>query len=279
MSSSTCRSTSMRRASSRPSRCAPIRRPREARRSRSTATNSCSSPPDWTASRSTRPISKRARRAFCCAGRPEARVHAHDRDAPRSGGQHQAHGPLSLGLGLLHAMRGGRLSPHHLFSRSPRRALDLSRAARGGPGGGAGAAVQRQSRKRGRSGDARAPLRHLARSAQEAVLPVRAGRRRSRPYRGFVRHRCRARRSRSRSMSSTAARSARITRWTRSSARWPGTSRLTGANTISTFSTSSPSPISIWARWRTRASTSSTTNTSSRRRRRRPTTTTPISRA
>ena len=33
-----------------------------------------------------------------------------------------------------------------------------------------------------------------------------------------------------------------------------------GANTISTSSTSSPSPISIWARWRTRASTSSTTN-------------------
>ncbi len=42
---------------------------------------------------------------------------------------------------------------------------------------------------RGRSRDARPSLRDLARSAQEAVLPVRAGRRRSRPYRRFVRHR------------------------------------------------------------------------------------------
>ena len=37
-------------------------------------------------------------------------------------------------------MRGGGISPHHLFPRSPRRALDLSRAARGGPRGSAGAA-------------------------------------------------------------------------------------------------------------------------------------------
>ena len=34
----------------------------------------------------------------------------------------QALGALSLRLGLLHAMRGGRLSPHHLFPRPPRRA-------------------------------------------------------------------------------------------------------------------------------------------------------------
>ena len=40
----------------------------------------------------------------------------------------------------------------------------------------------------GRSGHARPPLRGLARSAQEALLSVRAGRRRSWPYRGFVRH-------------------------------------------------------------------------------------------
>ena len=85
-------------------------------------------------------------------------------------------------------MRGGGISPHHLFSRSPGRALDLSRAGRGGSSRSAGASVQRQSRNRGRSGDARPPLRHLARSAQEAILPVRPGRRRSRPYRGFVRH-------------------------------------------------------------------------------------------
>ena len=92
-----------------------------------------SSPPDWTASRSTRRVSRRAV-GVSASPAAAARVQAHDRDAPRSGGQHQAHGPLSLGLGLLHAMRGGGLSPHHLFPRSARRALDLSRAARGGSG-------------------------------------------------------------------------------------------------------------------------------------------------
>ena len=76
-----------------------------------------------------------------------------------------------------------------------------------------------------------------------------------------------------------AARSGRITRWTRSSARWPGTKASTAANTTSTCSTSSPSPTSIWGRWRTRASTSSTTSMCSRRRRPRPTTITPASRA
>ena len=39
----------------------------------------------------------------------------------------------------------------------------------------------------------------------------------------------------------------------------------TGANTISTCSTSSPCPTSTWGRWRTRGSTSSTTNTCSPR--------------
>ena len=86
-------------------------------------------------------------------------------------------------------MRGRRLSPHCVFSRSPRRALDLSRAPRSGSSRGAGASVQRQSRNRGRSGRVRPSLRRLARSAQEALLSVCAGRRRSRPYRGFVHNR------------------------------------------------------------------------------------------
>jgi hypothetical protein len=53
------------------------------------------------------------------------------------------------------------------------------------------------------------------------------------------------------------------TPWTRSSARCAGTRPPSAANTISTSSTSSPCPISTWARWRTRGSTSSTTATSS----------------
>ena len=216
---------------------------------------------------------------FRASAAAKARVQAHDRDPTRSGGQHQAHGPLSLGLGLLHAMRGGGISPHHLFSRSAGRALDLSRAARGGPGRGAGAARQRQSRNRGRSGD------RPAATSPSGAIRTRSRATCSRWSRAiWARSRIpssppRARTSRSRSMSSTAAKSARATRWTRSSGRWPGTSGPTGANTISTCSTSSPSPTSIWARWRTRASTSSTTNTCSRRPRRRPTTITPASRA
>ncbi len=50
-----------------------------------------------------------------------------------------------------------------------------------------------------------------------------------------------------------------------------GRSRPSAANMISTCSTSSPSPISTWARWRTRVSTSSTTNMFWRPRRPRPT--------
>ena len=49
----------------------------------------------------------------------------------RSVGQHQADGPLSLERHLLHAMRGGRLPPHHLFPRPARRDGGLHDAHRG----------------------------------------------------------------------------------------------------------------------------------------------------
>ena len=71
------------------------------------------------------------------AGRPHHRpaaataVHARDRDAGRSLRQYPAHGPLSLERHLLHAMRGGRLSPHHLFPRPARRDGGLHDAHRG----------------------------------------------------------------------------------------------------------------------------------------------------
>ena len=49
-----------------------------------------------------------------------------------------------------------------------------------------------------------------------------------------------------------------------------GRRSVSAANMTSTYSTSSPSPTSTWARWRTRASTSSTTNIFSPRLRPRP---------
>ena len=59
----------MPRAWSRPCRCAPIPLARSGRHCRSTATSLCSPPPDSTANRLTRPISRRARPSFCSDGR------------------------------------------------------------------------------------------------------------------------------------------------------------------------------------------------------------------
>ena len=53
--------------------------------------------------------------------RHAGRRHAGDRDAHRAEGQHRTLRPLHLERQLLHPMRGGRLPPHHVFSRSPRR--------------------------------------------------------------------------------------------------------------------------------------------------------------
>ena len=127
-------------------------RTRRTWRSLSTATSCASFPPNSTARRSRPPISRRAPRNSCCRARRAAPFTLQDRDPPRSGRQHQADGALSLRLRLLHAMRGRGLPPHRLFSRSPRRAVDLSRAARGRSRGGAGSARQRQSRKLRRGG-------------------------------------------------------------------------------------------------------------------------------
>ena len=113
--------------------------------------------------------------------------------------------------------------------------------------------------ERGTRDGRQAPLRGVARPAPQALLPVRARRRRSR------------RRSppRSRTMSGRKVdlriyvepgKEARAPgRWIRSSARCAGTRSASAASTISTCSTSSPCPTSTWGRWRTRASTSSTT--------------------
>ncbi len=96
-----------------------------------------------------------------------------DRDRNRPDRQHQAHGPLPLRRQLLHAVRGGGLSPDHLFPRPAGRAFRLHDADRGGAGGGAGPARQRQSNRERRRPRHEPPLRGLARSASEALLPLR----------------------------------------------------------------------------------------------------------
>ena len=118
---------------------------------------------------------------------PNGPVHAGNRDAGRPDRQHPALRPLPLQRHLLHAMRGGRLPPHHLLSRPARRDGGLHHAHRGRQKRSAGAAVQRQPhRKRRLAG--RPPFRGLARPASQAVLSVRAGRRRSGSRRGPFPH-------------------------------------------------------------------------------------------
>ena len=92
------------------------------------------------------------RRQLCGdAGQPDHRAAAGrhllsaDRNAGRSVRQHAADGSLPLERHLLHAMRGRRLPPHHLFPRPPGRDGGLHHAHRGGEGRSAGAARQRQS--------------------------------------------------------------------------------------------------------------------------------------
>ena len=84
-------------------------------------------------------------------------------------------------------MRGRGLSPHHLLPRPARRDGDLHRHAARREGALPGAAVQRQSDRRGRTAR-RPPLRHLARPAQKAQLPVRAGGRQAGGARAAHRH-------------------------------------------------------------------------------------------
>ena len=130
-------------------------------------------------------------------------VRARDRDRRRSRGQYPAHGPLPRRRDLLHAMRGGGFSPHHLFPRPAGRDGGLHDAHRSGQKRGAGAARQRQSHRPGRRAGHHAAFRGVARSVPKTLLSVRAGRRQARARRrqfhhdvrpqGRAAHLCRAR--------------------------------------------------------------------------------------
>ena len=165
----------------------------------------------------------------------EPAVHARDRDAGRSDGQYPALRPLSIERHLLHAMRGGRLPPHHLFPRPARRDGGLHHAHRSRQNRSAGAAVERQSHRQRRprrtagispSGTIRIPSPPIC-SRWSAAISA-ASRTASAPCRGAT--------SRCASMSSPARRRAAATPWTRSSARCAGTRRRSAANTTSTSS-------------------------------------------
>ena len=116
---------------------------------------------------------------------------------------------------LLHAVRGGRLPPHHLFPRPARRARGLHHADRGAEGGGAGPARQRQPRRAAatspaatgtsRSGTIRSRSRPT--SSRWSPATSASSRTASPP--------CRAARSRSASTASTARRRAAPMRWIR----------------------------------------------------------------
>jgi aminopeptidase N len=133
----------------------------------------------------------------------------------------------------------------------------------------AGAARQRQPRRRGDARRRAAPLRRLERSPSEAKLPLRARRRRSRG--GVLVLRDASGRRVDLNIYVEPGKEERA-HWAmdalKRSMRWD--EQRFGRSTISTYSTSSPCRTSTWARWRTRASTSSTTNLSSPRPRRRP---------
>jgi hypothetical protein len=117
-----------------------------------------------------------------------------DRGADPSRQEHPPRRPVPLRQFPHHAMRGRRVSPHHLFRRSPRRDGDLSRAPRSRPRTFPGAARERQSR-RPRPSARRPPLCRVDRPVAEAELPVRGRRRSSRIHRGPLPHHGRPRRA------------------------------------------------------------------------------------
>ena len=117
---------------------------------------------------------------------------------------------------LLHAMRGRRLPPHHLFPRPAGRPVGLHGAHRGAAGARRRCCCRTAISSTTGELAGRPALRRLARSLPQAVLSVRAGRRRPRldPATSFVtgvgphgraRHLCRARQGAA----------APATRWTR----------------------------------------------------------------
>ena len=114
------------------------------------------------------------------------RLHLGGRDRDRPRGQHRARGPLHVARHVLHPVRGPGLPQDHLLARPPRRdgaaSASASRATRAGP------ALQRQPRRlRPRLGRVGGPL-------PQALLPLRAGRRRPRRRRGPLHHPLRPRR-------------------------------------------------------------------------------------
>ena len=125
-----------------------------------------------------------------------------------------ADGPLPVQRRLLHAMRGRRLPPHHLFPRPPGHSFGLHGAHRGRRKRSAAAALQRQS-GRSRRSCRRPALCRLARSVPEALLSLRAGRRRPRRGQGRVRHRVRPQGRTRHLCRARQGAAARPTRWTR----------------------------------------------------------------
>ena len=106
--------------------------------------------------------------------------------------QRGARGPVPLLRRVLHAVRARGLPPHHLLSRPSRRAGALHGDAARRTRALSGAAVQRQPR--GPRGPRRRPaLRDLARPVSQALVPLRAGRRRPRRAGGPLHDALRAR--------------------------------------------------------------------------------------
>jgi hypothetical protein len=111
------------------------------------------------------------------AGMAGRYVHARDRDQHLAGSQHRAVRPLHVERPLLHAVRGRRLPAHHLLSRSPGRSGALPRAIEAEK---ASYPYLLSNGNPTTSGDLgwRPSLRRMDRSASQALLPVRARRRR-----------------------------------------------------------------------------------------------------
>ena len=75
---------------------------------------------------------------------PEGELLARDQEHLRARQEHSPVGALHLGRGLLHAVRGRGLSPHHVLPRPARRDGRVQRADPRQQGGVSGAALERQ---------------------------------------------------------------------------------------------------------------------------------------
>ena len=105
------------------------------------------------------------------------------RSRPRSRsprGQHQADGPLCLRRDAVHPMRGGGLPPHHLLPRPARRAVAAIACGWKATRRRFPILLSNGNRVAQGDGDGRPPLGRMGGSVPQALLSVRAGRRRSR---------------------------------------------------------------------------------------------------